>query len=94
MVRSPVFFHQHCPVCGRIVRVRVSLLGRQVYCQHCQGRFVAADPSMANSRPTLAEAGVDDLIERANSLLERSGSLSLAEESADAAITLASRVSR
>jgi hypothetical protein len=94
MVRSPVFFHQHCPVCGRIVRVRVSLLGRQVYCQHCQGRFVAADPSMENSGLTPAEAGGDDLIERANSLLARSGSLSLAEESADAAITLASRVSR
>jgi hypothetical protein len=49
---------------------------------------------MENSGPTPAEAGGDDLIERANSLLARSGSLSLAEESADAAITLASRVSR
>jgi len=74
MVRSPVFFHQHCPVCGRIVRVRVSLLGRQVFCQHCQGSFVATDPSMAESQPTAAVPVVDDLIERANDLLARASS--------------------
>lgn len=72
MVRSPVFFHQQCPVCGRVVRVRVSLLGRQVFCQHCQGSFVAADPSMGDGEPATAVPVVDDLIERANDLLARS----------------------
>lgn len=76
MVRSPVFFHQQCPVCGRVVRVRVSLLGRQVYCQHCQGSFVATDSSMGGLPPTttvVQSAGTDDLIERANELLARAG---------------------
>jgi len=72
MVRSPVFFHQQCPVCGRVVRVRVSLLGRQVFCQHCQGNFVASDSSMGGGEPSCAETPVvDDLIERANELLAR-----------------------
>lgn len=75
MVRSPVFFHQQCPVCGRVVRVRVSLLGRQVFCQHCQGSFVASDPSMGGGEPTCDEVPVvDDLIERANQLLARARS--------------------
>jgi hypothetical protein len=76
MVRSPVFFHQQCPVCGRVVRVRVSLLGRQVFCQHCQGSFVATDSSMGDLPPTTPvspSAGTDDLIERANELLARAG---------------------
>jgi hypothetical protein len=71
MVRSPVFFHQQCPVCGRVVRVRVSLLGRQVFCQHCQGSFVASDPSMSDGGVSQVTPIVDDLIERANDLLAR-----------------------
>ena len=71
MVRSPVFFHQQCPVCGRVVRVRVSLLGRQVYCQHCQGSFVASDPSMSDGGVSQSTPIVDDLMERANDLLAR-----------------------
>ncbi|MFM9195658.1 MAG: zf-TFIIB domain-containing protein, partial [Planctomycetia bacterium] len=40
---SPVCYHQNCPVCGRNLRIRVTLLGRLVYCQHCGGGFVASD---------------------------------------------------
>jgi hypothetical protein len=94
MVRSPVFFHQHCPVCGRVVRVRVSLLGRQVYCQHCQGSFVATDPSMADGQPVASVPLVDDLIERANDLLARARSSVDAEESAAAIATPASTAFR
>ena len=86
MVRSPVFFHQQCPVCGRVVRVRVSLLGRQVFCQHCQGSFVASDPSMGGGEPSCAETPVvDDLIERANELLARARSSGTAAEAAASA---------
>ena len=41
-----VFFNQTCPVCGRTLRVQVKLLGRQVYCQHCGGGFVAVAEGM------------------------------------------------
>jgi hypothetical protein len=71
MVRSPVFFHQKCPVCGRVVRVRVSLLGRQVFCQHCQGSFVASDSSSSDGGASEATPMVDDLLQRANELLSR-----------------------
>jgi hypothetical protein len=71
IVRSPVFFHQQCPVCGRIARVRVSLLGRRVFCQHCQGSFVATDSSMAADARESQASVVDDLIERADLLLAR-----------------------
>ena len=94
MVRSPVFFHQHCPVCGRVVRVRVSLLGRQVFCQHCHGSFVASDPSMADGEPAAAVPVVDDLIERANDLLARARSSSDAEQPASAVAMPASTAFR
>jgi DNA-directed RNA polymerase subunit RPC12/RpoP len=36
------FFVQRCPTCGRQLQVRVEYLGRELSCEHCQGRFVAA----------------------------------------------------
>lgn len=38
---NSVCYHQNCPVCGRNLRIRVRLLGRLVYCQHCGGGFTA-----------------------------------------------------
>lgn len=76
-----VFFLQHCPVCGRMLQVRVNLLGQRVYCQHCGGGFVALDEPM---RPVAGEAGssavdrVDELLERAALVLEQSGTDSVA----------------
>ena len=71
-----VFFLQHCPVCGRMLQVRVNLLGQRVYCQHCGGGFVAMGDQM---RPDIGESSsavdrVDELLERAALVLEQSGS--------------------
>jgi hypothetical protein len=58
---NPVCYHQNCPVCGRNLRIRVMLLGRLVYCQHCGGGFTATDtcerPSAASEGPSAASEG-------------------------------------
>jgi hypothetical protein len=70
---NPVCYHQNCPVCGRNLRIRVMLLGRRVYCQHCGGGFIATDACTVS--PTLLEPHrpqsdiVDELIERAAVML-------------------------
>jgi len=65
MLRS-TYFVQECPTCGRGLQVRVEYLGRQVVCQHCHGRFEAAD-----SANKLRGSGTD-LLRRADELLESS----------------------
>lgn len=73
---NDVFFHQPCPVCGRMLSVRVNLLGRRVYCQHCGGGFVATDrdvSSVGSGRRRTAADRADELLERAALMLERSG---------------------
>lgn len=78
----PVSFHQGCPVCGRLLDIRVTLLGKRVYCQHCGGGFIAADPSTA---APLAERARDrrvaDLIERAQLALQQAADGSACEPS-------------
>jgi hypothetical protein len=69
-----VCYHQACPVCGRSLLIRVTLLGRPVYCQHCGGNFIASDNELprgrdADRRPQ--SAVVDELIERAAVMLGR-----------------------
>ncbi len=44
-----VYYHQGCPVCGRMLRIGVRLLGRRVYCQHCGGGFRATDPDLEST---------------------------------------------
>ena len=66
MSRS-TYFVQECPTCGRSLQVRVEYLGRQVVCQHCHGRFEAADP--ANSVDPLSDSG-SQLLRRAEELLD------------------------
>lgn len=69
-----VYFHQHCPVCGRMLQVRVSLLGQQVYCQHCGGGFTAMDEELrpAAERPSqTVESRAEELLEQAAFLLEQ-----------------------
>jgi hypothetical protein len=63
-----------CPVCGRMLRIGVHLLGSRVFCQHCGGGFRASDASLAgepnsDDRPSLS--AVDDLLERADLMLQR-----------------------
>lgn len=71
---TAVCYHQACPVCGRSLLIRVTLLGRPVYCQHCGGNFIASDTEPprgrdADRRPQAAV--VDELIERAAVMLGR-----------------------
>jgi hypothetical protein len=66
---NDVSYHQPCPVCGRTLRIGVMLLGRQVYCQHCGGGFVAGDPALGRSSDVL-ERG-DRLLEQAALVLEQ-----------------------
>lgn len=68
-----VRFTQPCPVCGRRLQIRASLLGCTVACQHCQAEFVA-DPEVnrshpaANSKPMDAS---DALMLRVEQVLEK-----------------------
>ena len=68
---SVVHFHQSCPVCGRQLRVPVSLLGQRVFCQHCRGGFVAADPEL-RGEPASREDHVERLLAAAARVLEES----------------------
>lgn len=42
VMSQTTFFVQRCPTCGRQLQVRVEYLGRELSCQHCQGKFTAA----------------------------------------------------
>ena len=64
---SDVYFNRSCPVCGRRLQIRVQLLGRRVYCQHCGGGFTAVDDSLGNAATT--QDRVEDLISRASRVL-------------------------
>jgi hypothetical protein len=81
-------FFQSCPICGRSLRIRVTLLGKKVFCRHCGGGFPARDgastteamtPDVSLSRevaePSLAER-VDHLLARASLVLARSAEAS------------------
>ena len=64
---NSTYFVQGCPTCGRRLQVRVEHLGKQLVCQHCQGRFTATDPSA-----TRLDGGVtaNALLRRAEELLD------------------------
>jgi len=64
---ADVFFNRSCPVCGRMLQIRVHLLGRRVYCQHCGGGFTAVDD--ASGGIAVPVDRVDDLISRASRVL-------------------------
>lgn len=67
MSNSKTYFVQGCPTCGRRLEIRVEHLGKNVVCQHCRGRFQAADPS-TNRYPGLL-APSDEMLRRADELL-------------------------
>lgn len=70
-----VHYHQTCPVCGRTLRIGVTLLGRRVYCQHCGGGFIASDPALGEAidrKSAVRDAAVDRLLEQAALVLEQS----------------------
>lgn len=69
-----VHYHQPCPVCGRTLRIGVTLLGRRVYCQHCGGGFIAFDPALGeptDRKSAVRDAAVDRLLEQAALVLEQ-----------------------
>lgn len=75
-------FFQSCPICGRSLRIRVTLLGKKVYCRHCGGGFPARDGvagagmatlgATCSGEPSLQER-VDLLLARASDVLARAG---------------------
>lgn len=73
-----VSYFQGCPVCGRTLRISVSLIGSRVYCQHCGGGFVASGEEASSPAPVSTpqpdvSARADELLERAAKVLERTG---------------------
>ena len=76
-MEHPVAYHQSCPICGRNLRIGVTLLGKRVYCQHCGGGFIASDassgrgPTRTNPLATPSLDVVDALIEKADAVLGR-----------------------
>ena len=74
MIRD-VYYHQHCTVCGRLVQIRVNLLGQRVYCQHCGGGFRALDDQMqiGSGEPCRSAADrADELLRQAALVLQQS----------------------
>lgn len=73
---SEMHYHQRCPVCGRMLQIRVRLLGGRVYCQHCGGGFLASDEPVTpevGSGCQSAAARADELLEHAALVLEQAG---------------------
>jgi hypothetical protein len=67
IMSKAVYYLQRCPVCGRMLQIRVNLLGQQVYCQHCGGGFVAIDEPLHPAGDRTAKSTAD----RAEELLEK-----------------------
>ena len=73
-----VYYHQGCPVCGRMLRIGVRLLGQRVYCQHCGGGFRATDETLEDDegafRPLahVQKDRVEMLLERASEAIGNS----------------------
>ena len=57
------YYSQSCPVCGRMLQVRVQYLGRAISCRHCHGQFTASETSAdpKSQQPMLARA--DELLQ-------------------------------
>ena len=73
-----VYYHQGCPVCGRMLRIGVRLLGQRVYCQHCGGGFRATDETLEEDEGTvrvieqIQEDRIEMLLERATEAISNS----------------------
>ena len=50
------FFHQHCPVCGRALRIEIKLADTDVVCQHCGGNFLAIAQKNNHCSDTISPA--------------------------------------
>jgi DNA-directed RNA polymerase subunit RPC12/RpoP len=66
VMSGATYYMQDCPTCGRQLQVRVAYLGRTVMCQHCRGRFLAADS--ADGAADASSSGLA-LLQRADELI-------------------------
>lgn len=73
-----VYYHQGCPVCGRMLRIGVRLLGQRVYCQHCGGGFRATDETLEDDEGAFRAVAqvqkdrIEMLLERASEAIGNS----------------------
>ncbi|MGI9453048.1 MAG: response regulator [Pirellulales bacterium] len=73
-----VYYHQGCPVCGRMLRIGVRLLGQRVYCQHCGGGFRATDETLEDDEGAFRAVSqiqkdrIEMLLERASEAIVNS----------------------
>ena len=73
-----VYYHQGCPVCGRMLRIGVHLLGQRVYCQHCGGGFRATDETLEDDEGAFRAVSqiqkdrIEMLLERASEAIVNS----------------------
>ena len=73
-----VYYHQGCPVCGRMLRIGIRLLGQRVYCQHCGGGFRATDETLEEDEGAvraieqIQEDRIEMLLERATEAIGNS----------------------
>ena len=73
-----VYYHQGCPVCGRMLRIGVRLLGQRVYCQHCGGGFRATDETLEDDEwafravSQIQKDRIEMLLERASEAIVNS----------------------
>jgi len=56
-----------CPTCGRGLIIAAVHLGRQVFCGHCGGGFIACD---GNGKPRESAESAACILERAERLLD------------------------
>jgi len=80
---NAVYFYQSCPVCGRSLKVRVTLLGKSVYCEHCGGKFQAVDRHCAEAVSEPVDRATVLLMQAEEVLLLSSSRQKLGEESDD-----------
>ncbi len=62
---NATYFARPCPTCGRMLEIRIELLGREVSCQHCSAHFVAT--AWTDNREK--EKRIDRLLARADQYL-------------------------
>ncbi len=60
---TPLYFQQHCPICGRILRIDSQLVGTDVVCQHCGGDFSAKFQKTRDHCDTIMPVGRQEKIE-------------------------------
>ena len=59
------YFVRNCPTCGRSLQIRVELLGRDVECVHCGGKFNTSDQV-----DTPREHRIDQALEKAQRYID------------------------